>query len=200
MIYIEKIKFKDATYPGAHIFKKDLEIKCASINLLVGDQGCGKSTLLKLLRDNHSDIELSLTPDTLTKGVDSFYFDSESDNPRVKDAMLYSKPDGTNIGIGMAGAVSSKFKSHGEVLQTFIIKPLLKAKKCVVLLDEPESGLSLTNQFKLIDAIKQAVDNKCQLFIATHCYPLIEHFDVFSLEHNEQMSGIEFIKLIQAKK
>ena len=34
-------------------------------------------------------------------------------------------------------------------------------------------------------------------FIATHCYPLIESFDVISLQHLEQMSGEDFIKRIK---
>lgn len=38
------------------------------------------------------------------------------------------------------------------------------------------------------------VKNNCQFFIATHCYPLIEKFDVISLEHNKQMPGIKFIE------
>lgn len=63
----------------------------------------------------------------------------------------------------------------------------------------PESGLSLTNQFKLIEAINIAVSNNCQLFIATHCYPLINAFDVISLEHNKQMKGVDFINLIKSK-
>ena len=57
--------------------------------------------------------------------------------------------------------------------------------------------MSITNQFKMIENIKTAVKNNCQLFIATHCYPLIEQFDVISLEHNKQMKGSEFIDLIK---
>ena len=75
----------------------------------------------------------------------SHYFDTEKDNPRVKD---------------------------------------------------PENGLSITNQFKLINAIKVAVTNNCQLFIATHCYPLIENFDVISLQHKKLMTGRKFIELV----
>ena len=44
-----------------------------------------------------------------------------------------------------------------EILEKFIINPLKTAKDSVILLDEPESALSITNQFKLIDAIKTAI-------------------------------------------
>lgn len=197
MIFLEKIKIDNNTYPGSHVLKKGFEIECTDINLLVGNQGCGKSTLLELIQKNHSDIKLKLSEYTIKHGVSTFYFDSEKDNPRTKDPNLYTKASGENKGIGYGNALKSRFKSHGEILEKFTISPILKAKDSVIILDEPESGLSITNQFKLISAIKTAVDNNCQFFIATHCYPLIESFDVISLEHNKQMKGIEFINLIK---
>jgi len=197
MIYLEKIKIVGSTYPGSHVLDKGFEIICSEINLFVGDQGCGKSTLLDLIQKNHSDIKLKLSEHTLKNSVQSFYFDSEKDNPRVKNPQLFTSPNGQNVGVGMSGALRSRFKSHGEVLQEFIITPILKAKDCVVILDEPESGLSITNQFKLVNAINTAVKNNCQFFIATHCYPLIESFDVISLEHKERMRGIDFINKVK---
>lgn len=74
MRHLEKIKIVDKTFPGAKVLKKNWEITCKSVNLLVGDQGCGKSTLLKLLQKNHSDIELTLSKRTKKEGVSSFYF------------------------------------------------------------------------------------------------------------------------------
>ncbi len=199
MIYLEEIKVIDKTYPGAHVLKKSFSIQCSEVNLFVGDQGCGKSTLLKLLQQNHSDIKIKLSESAIKNGVSSFYFDSEKDNPRVKNPELFTRPGGENIGIGYGGALASLFQSHGEVLEKFIIGPINKAKDCVILLDEPESGLSITNQFKLVNAINNAVKRNCQFFIATHCYLLIEKFDVISLEHKKQMSGTEFIEKIKNK-
>jgi predicted ATPase len=147
-----------------------------------------------MIQSNHSDIKVDLSKHALEKGVDTYYFDSEHDNPRVKDIKSYSTPAGMSRGYGVGNAIRSKFMSHGEVLENLIITPLLKAKNCVIMLDEPESGLSLKNQFKLINLINLAVKNKCQLFIATHCYPLIESFDVFSIEHKMKMPGSEFIQ------
>lgn len=196
MKHLERIKIVEKTFPGSEVLKKNWVINCESVNLLVGNQGCGKSTLLKLLQKNHSDLELTLASRTIEKGVSSFYFDSEHDNPRIKDPQLFTTPSGDNVGIGYGGALASRYSSHGEILEKFIIGPILKAKECVILLDEPESGLSITNQLKMIEAIKIAVDKNCQFFIATHCYPLIEAFDVISLEHNKQMSGKDFIARI----
>lgn len=195
MIYIEQIMVVNRTYPGTDVLSNRFKIKCSDVNLFVGNQGCGKSTMLDLLQKNHSDLHLTLSESVLKNGVNHFYFDSEKMNPRVCDLESFTTPSGEDVGIGYGGALCSHFKSHGEVLVDFIISPLLKAKDCVILLDEPESGLSLTNQFKMIDAINTAVGNGCQFFIATHCYPLIERFDVVSLEHKKQMQGIDFIKL-----
>jgi predicted ATPase len=194
MVYIEKIKIINNAYPGSHVLKKDFVINCSHVNLFVGDQGCGKSTLLNLIQKNHNDINVILSDFALKNEIETFFFDSEKDNPRINDPQHYTNSNGENIGIGFGAGLASRFKSHGEILESFIIRPLLKAKDCVIILDEPESGLSITNQFKLINAINVAVDNGCQLFIATHCYPLITSFDVISLEHNEQMNGNDFIK------
>jgi predicted ATPase len=195
-MYIEKIKIVGKSYPGSKVLKKGFEINCADVNLFVGDQGCGKSTLLQLIQKQHSDIAVTPSKTIPKNGINTFYFDSENDNPRVKDPQSFTTPSGRDVRIGYSAALVSRFKSHGEILQDFVITPLLKAKNCIILLDEPESGLSITNQFKLINAIKVAVANKCQFFIATHCYPLIQAFDVISLEHKKQMKGSEFIELV----
>jgi len=199
MIYLEKIKIVGISYPGSTALKQGYEIICSDVNLFVGNQGCGKSTLLNLIQKNHSDIKVTLSEEAIKNGVSTFFFDSENDNPRTKDPQMFTKISGEDIGIGYGGALCSRFKSHGEILEKFIISPILKAKDCVIILDEPESGLSLTNQFKLVNAINKAVKKGCQFFIATHCYPLIQSFNVISLEHNEQMSGKEFIKIIKAE-
>lgn len=199
MIYLEEIVLKNRTYAGTKALKLNFNIKCSDVNLFVGNQGCGKSTMLQLLRDNHKDLEIKLSDYTLKNGVSSFYFDTEKDNPRVKDPELYTNINGQNVGIGFGGALASRFKSHGEILEMFTINPIKEAKNCVLLIDEPESGLSLNNQFALINAINVAVKNGCQVFIATHCYPLIESFNVISLEHNKIMSGVAFINKIKNK-
>lgn len=197
MIFLENIEIINNTYPGSHVLEIGFCVEFSEINLFVGDQGCGKSTLLNLIQKNHSDIKMKLSNYAIKKEINTFFFDSEKDNPRIKDPQLFTKPNGENIGIGYGAALYSRFKSHGEILENFIIAPILKAKDCIIILDEPESGLSITNQFKLINAINIAVLNNCQFFIATHCYPLIESFNVISLEHKQQMSGLEFIKKIK---
>lgn len=197
MIFVEKIKIVENTsYPGSQILKLDFEMVCNDVNIFVGNQGTGKSTILKLLQKNDSSLKLSLSEYTIKNSVKSYYFDTEKDNPRMKNPELFTTPSGEDIGIGFIGASMTRFKSHGEIMEKFIIGQISKAKNCVLLIDEPESGLSLTNQFKMVKEIKKAVKRKCQFFIATHCYPLIHEFDVISLEHWEKMRGVDFINKI----
>ena len=179
--------------------KKDLVIELKPLTLLVGEQGCGKSTLLNLLKDSSDKIDLKLSDNVNRFGIDSFYFDSEKMNPRTADLQAnYTTLSGENKGIGVGAALLSHFKSHGEVLKEFTVNRIEEAKDCVLLLDEPETALSLRNQYKLAHEINKATSNNVQLIVATHCLPLIESVeDVYSLEHSRWMPSKEFIKLNQ---
>jgi len=176
---------------------KDLMIELRPLTLLVGEQGCGKSSLLDLLQKNSDKIELGLSDYVLKNSIDSFYFDTEKMNPRTVDVQsAYSNPDGTKKGIGMGNALSTYFKSHGETLKEFTVNRIHQAKNCVLLMDEPESALSLRNQYKLSNELHDAVNRNVQVIISTHCLPIIESVEeVYSLEHNRWMTSKEFIEL-----
>lgn len=186
-----KVKNKYRTLP------KDLTIELRPLTLLVGEQGCGKSSLLKLLQENSSEIELSLSDCVLKNSIDSFYFDTEKMNPRTADVQSsYTTPGGGSKGIGLRGAISTYFKSHGETLKEFTVNRIHQAENCVLLLDEPESALSLRNQYKLCEEIKKSVDRNTQIIMSTHCLPIIESVEeVYSLEHHRWMTSKEFIEL-----
>jgi len=189
MIYLEKIKFKE----NYRNFKKGDTITFSDITLLVGDQGEGKSTILSLLSNNNKNIlELMLSDFTIKNGVKTYYFDTEKMNPRIQDIDSVTNIDGTDRGIGVGGLLVSKFKSHGEVLENLTVNLLEKAKDSVIFLDEPESALSLRNQYKLVKNIELAKKNNCQLIISTHCLPLIEN--------NEKIFNVNNLKWVESKK
>jgi len=195
MIYIEKATVNKPHYflkVGASItFQED-------ITLLVGDQGCGKSSFLRLLGDNR-DLDVQLSDLCKEKGAKTFYFDFENDNPRVKNPELFTKPNGESVGIGYGGALASRFRSHGQILLNYSVEGLKQAEECIIFFDEPESALSVRSQYKMINEIHRCVnDRSCQVVIATHCLPLIESVqNVYSMEHNEWMSSLEFLKTQQ---
>jgi len=177
-------------------FVKGTDFPLKPITLLVGDQGCGKSTFLLALAQQSPEPWLSwkLTP-AGKAGVSSYYFDSEKMNPRVLNPLTYSTPSGISTGIGVGAAVQSRYLSHGEVLQQFTVDGVSRAENAVLLFDEPESGLSLRNQFALWNAMEEAETRHCQLIVATHSLVLIQSVpEVLSLEHGRWMTSQEFVE------
>lgn len=188
-MYIEQAKIASKH----RCFKKGQKFEFRDITAIVGDQGCGKSTLLNGLQAQDQFLNIQLTTLGL-KGVNSYYFDAEHMNPRTTDPNLYTKANGEDKGIGYAGSIMSRFKSHGEVLKLYTIDCLKKAKDSVILLDEPESGLSLKNQYKLWVEIKAASERGCQVILATHSLVIIQSVDyVLSLEHGKWMKSDDFV-------
>lgn len=116
-------------------------------------------------------------------------------NPRTSSLDNYSNPDGSKKGIGYGGALASRFKSHGEVLREFTVNAIPLSKNCVLFLDEPESALSVKNQYLLSKHINEAPSRNVQLVISTHCIPIIESVpEVYSLEHKRWMYSKEFLE------
>lgn len=192
-MYVESVKFlKDH-----RTFKKGETFELQNLTLLVGDQGSGKSSLLDLLKGgcDRNTLDLELT-ELGHKGVETFFFDTEKMNPRLKSPQDYANMDGTNKGIGYGNALSSQFQSHGQVMVAFTVNAIKKAENAVVFLDEPESGLSIRNQYKLSSEIHNAVNQrKCQFIVATHCLPLIQSIkNVLSLEPKKWMTTDEFLE------
>lgn len=190
MIYIENIKVIKDFFGN---LTKGFNFDCKDLNLIVGDQGCGKSTLLHLLQTNGLQhnvqyLAFKLNPTLSENSVKSIYFDSEKENPRIKDIRMVA---GDMIGYTLA----SYFGSHGEALVNVNVHNIAKMKDTIIFLDEPESALSVRNQLALVKALNQAVKQNCQVFIATHCYPLIfATSEVFSLEHKKWMTSSEFLE------
>lgn len=183
MIYLNSVKFEKEY----RCFKEGEKYEFSSpVVCLVGDQGCGKSTLINLLFNKEGEKKKIITMDVQNK-VNCYSFDFEKDNPRIKGTL----PNDVNK---FHLVMNSFGKSHGEVLKTYSIEAIEQAKECVIFFDEPETALSLKNQYKLIKKMNEAVERNCQLIISTHCLPIIEsQVEVLSLEHKKWMKSEEFI-------
>jgi len=148
------------------------------INLIVGENGIGKSSIISLLYEysiNKKEFKeiISIKKEGYNY-VSLKFFDTEKMNPRVIDSQS-SKNYNFNI--------MSKFKSHGES-----ILPLIRACKdfnnTIIVIDEPESGISLSNQKKIAEIFrKNSEENNNQFIIVTHSYPLIKSVEeVFCMD------------------
>ncbi|MCD8527997.1 MAG: AAA family ATPase [Candidatus Pacebacteria bacterium] len=72
-----------------------------------------------------------------------------------------------------------------------------KMHNTLVVLDEPESGLSLRNQFIFLKTIQAATQRGCQFLIATHAPLFIESHCVFSLDDYAWHSGKAYIQQVR---
>lgn len=126
------------------------------INFLVGDNGIGKSGILYDLSDKLR--KNQLVKAHVTAPLFIHHFDTEKMNPRVR----------TEVSIfGM----HSRFISHGECIDQVLkeFKMLIKPKGInhLLLIDEPEGGMSPWKQQELLELyIKYS--KKVQIIVATH--------------------------------
>jgi predicted ATPase len=189
---LEFIRFK-ADY---RCFEKGYKLTFKpGLNLLVGDQGSGKSTVIQLIRDAAATKSTSFTRKDAEKVVKVLAdgptyvrcFDFEKDNPRTQ----------SGFGDNIMFQVASIWKSHGEVARA-ILSTLTKMKdldKSTFVLDEPDTALSPRSCYDLVKVFRKATKAGTQLLVAAHNPILIEGApEVYSLEHREWMSGVEFLR------
>ncbi len=176
-------------------FKKDDCILFQpGVNLLVGDQGCGKSSLIYALLaggcpksklPNAAEMKKKIIVDASQSQL--ITFDFEKDNFRTKGYF-----EGNSTGFHIA----SMWKSHGEMVKALIGMLSQVTEHTVVIVDEPDTALSVKSIFLLEQTFKSLAEKGHQVVAAVHNPFLILAFDqVLSVEHSRWMSGREFIDL-----
>jgi len=153
------------------------------INVIVGENGSGKSTMMGLIMEGKKS-EYS----TVDVNECSFmFFDTERHNPRVKNYLPEK---------GGMFQIASHFMSHGQTLYP-ILEHIGEVKDKLVLIDEPESGISLSNQCKLIKALDTAVKNNCQIILATHSYTFMRNaHEIFDLDSKKWVKSERYLKRV----
>lgn len=155
------------------------------LTVIVGENGSGKSSFFTLLTDSsyHKD---TIKVD-IVEGLQYTFFDTEKHNPRIKH----------HLGKNALYEALARFHSHGEALLP-IIKSSSTFKDRLVLIDEPEAGISLMNQKKILTAFRSAIRKNCQIIISTHSYFLIKSVkEVFDMETKKWMTSVSYLKGIE---
>lgn len=173
---IEKTREYKKLFNGGSEF----EVK-SGINVLVGDNGCGKSTLInKLLKENPK--------------VNVIHVDMEEANPNIntpgpQKGITYTIEEINNQFMWSA-------ESHGETREG-VLMALLSIDMNefdLVILDEPEQGLSLKNQIKYFNKLKEM---NIDVLIVTHSKVFIELSEtVFDVETMNWIDSKEYLNNI----
>ena len=146
--------------------------------LLTGENGCGKSTLLHSIYYALKGEELDgyvykLENRALAPKV--FLFDAEQHNPRMHLDLFESNP---------AMKEFVQMASHGQVMlsmfrETFPSLP----EGTVLLLDEPEMALSVSNQRRVVKMLMELVEQKkFRIVCATHSSVLIDAPETYVID------------------
>jgi predicted ATPase len=140
--------------------------------MLTGENGSGKSTLLHSIfyALKNEQVEQFIYRWQSVEGVnrDSVYlFDAEQHNPRMMLDSFQNDP-------AMQEVLRSA--SHGQVMLSMFKETFPKMPEgTILLLDEPEMALSVSNQRRVLKMLKELVDQKhFRIICATHSPVLIE--------------------------
>ena len=139
--------------------------------MLQGENGSGKSTLLHSIYyamrgDQVEGYVWRLEPGDVQTGQ-SFLFDAEQHNPRNQLQLFKDQPEMLEF---------LQVASHGQVMLSLFRESFPKLPDgTILLLDEPEMALSVSNQRRILKMLKELVDQKhFRIVCATHSPVLIE--------------------------
>ena len=139
--------------------------------MLQGENGSGKSTLLHsihyALRGERAEGYVYRLDAGEVKIGRSFLFDAEQHNPRTQLELFKDQPEMLEF---------LKMASHGQVMLSMFRETFPKLPEgTILLLDEPEMALSVSNQRRILKMLQELVDQKnFRIVCATHSPVLIE--------------------------
>lgn len=147
--------------------------------MLTGENGSGKSTLLHsiyyALRGEPVDGYLYRLDRSNVQFSKVFLFDAEQHNPRMQKDLFADNPQMSEF-LEMA--------SHGQVMLAMFRENFPSLPEgTVLLLDEPEMALSVSNQRRILKMLLELADQKgFRIITATHSPVLIESPDTYVID------------------
>jgi len=139
--------------------------------MLQGENGSGKSTLLhsiyQALRGAQIEGYVYRLEPADVKRDSVVLFDAEQHNPRHQLDFFRNQPEMLEF---------LQTASHGQVMLALFRETFPKLPEgTILLLDEPEMALSVSNQFRILKMLMELVDQKrFRIICATHSPVLIE--------------------------
>jgi predicted ATPase len=153
--------------------------------MLRGENGSGKSTLLHsihyALRGQSVDGYIyRLEPDPgpgpgKVKIGESYLFDAEQHNPRQQLELFKDQPEMLEF---------LRMASHGQVMLSLFRESFPKLPEgSILLLDEPEMALSVSNQHRILKMLKELVDQRhLRIVCATHSPALLDARETYVID------------------
>ncbi len=147
--------------------------------ILTGENGSGKSTLLHsihiALRGEQSEGYIYRLEKNGIEPGRSYLFDAEQHNPRTQLELFKGQPEMLEF---------LRMASHGQVMLSLFRETFPKLPDgTVLLLDEPEMALSISNQRRILKMLKELVDQKrFRIVCATHSPVLIEDAQTYVID------------------
>jgi len=105
----------------------------------------------------------------------SYLFDAEQHNPRTQLELFQGQPEMLEF---------LRMASHGQVMLSLFTESFPKLPDgTVLLLDEPEMALSISNQRRILKMLKELVERKgFRIVCATHSPVLIEDSQTYVID------------------
>src|SRR5258708_7694292 len=147
--------------------------------MLTGENGSGKSTLLHsiayALRGEKVDGFVYRMENGAVEPGRAYLFDAEHHNPRVQLDLFQDQPEMLEF---------LKMASHGQVMLSMFKETFPKLPDgTILLLDEPEMALSVSNQRRILKMLMELVDQKkFRIVCATHSPVLIEAPETYVID------------------
>jgi len=139
--------------------------------MLTGENGSGKSTLLHSIAyalhgETPEGFIYRLETGSIAPGR-AYLFDAEHHNPRVQLDLFKDQPEMLEF---------LQLASHGQVMLSMFKETFPKLPEgTVLLLDEPEMALSVSNQRRILKMLTELVDQKkFRIVCATHSPVLMD--------------------------
>lgn len=172
-------------FPGLNFHMPMIVDLSHPLVMLRGENGCGKSTLLHsiyyaLRGEKVEGYAYRLEPGAV-KIESVFLFDAEQHNPRQQLEFFSDQPEMLEF---------LKTASHGQVMLALFSESFPRLPDgSILLLDEPEMALSVSNQRRILKMLKELVDRKnFRIICATHSPVLIDAPETYVIDLDQHIN------------